>query len=65
VTKRQEYAKAGIPEYWIVDPSLETITVLTLNGNRYDEHGLFGRGAVASSVLLPGFGADVAEAFSQ
>jgi Uma2 family endonuclease len=65
VTKRQEYAKAGIPEYWIVDPSLETITVLTLNGNRYDEHGVFGRGAVASSVLLPGFGVDVAEAFSQ
>ena len=47
------------------DPSLETITVLTLHGNRYDEHGLFGRGAVASSVLLPGFGVDVAEAFSQ
>ncbi len=28
VTKRLEYAQAGIPEYWIVDPAQETVTVL-------------------------------------
>ncbi len=28
VTKKDEYAQAGIPEYWIVDPEEETITVL-------------------------------------
>ena len=32
--KRQEYAQAGIPEYWIVDPQLEQITVLALEGSR-------------------------------
>ena len=31
-TKRDEYALAGIPEYWIVDPELDQITVLTLDG---------------------------------
>jgi Uma2 family endonuclease len=30
VTKRADYAAAGIPEYWIVDPQRETITVLQL-----------------------------------
>ncbi len=33
VEKRAEYASAGIPEYWIVDPETQTITVLTLNGD--------------------------------
>ena len=30
VEKRQEYAAAGIPEYWIVDPAAERISVLGL-----------------------------------
>ena len=30
VTKRLEYAQAGIPEYWIVDPRTDTIDVLRL-----------------------------------
>ena len=55
VTKRREYARAGIPEYWIVDPQEEAITVLTLEGDTYAVHGEFERGAEATSVLLAGF----------
>jgi Uma2 family endonuclease len=55
VTKREEYARAGIAEYWIVDPAQHTITVLTLDGSAYRVHGEFGRGATATSVLLSGF----------
>jgi Uma2 family endonuclease len=55
IVKRADYAQAGIPEYWIVDPMEETITVLRLAGEVYVEHGRFGRGATATSVLLPGF----------
>ncbi|HEX5506159.1 MAG TPA: Uma2 family endonuclease [Thermomicrobiales bacterium] len=55
VEKRGDYARAGIPEYWIVDPQAETITVLRLDGGRYVEHGVFGRGARATSALLAGF----------
>ena len=62
--KRFEYARAGIPEYWIVDPQLEQITVLVLDGNRYREHGCFKRGQRATSVLLPGFELDVDAAFA-
>ena len=36
--KRIEYAKAGIPEYWIVDPEEETITVLVLKSQAKDLH---------------------------
>ena len=35
VTKRLEYAKAGIAEYWIVDPQQATITVLKLADGKY------------------------------
>jgi Uma2 family endonuclease len=53
--KRNEYAAAGIPEYWIVDPEERQIIVLTLQGKQYREHGVFGPGTEATSVLLPGF----------
>ncbi|HBI42343.1 MAG TPA: hypothetical protein DDY78_05715 [Planctomycetales bacterium] len=63
--KRQEYAQAGIPEYWIVDPHEERITVLRLDGKEYAVHGEHLKGATASSHLLPGFSADVTTAFAQ
>jgi Uma2 family endonuclease len=63
--KRQEYARAGIPEYWIVDPRDETITVLRLEGKKYAVHGEYPQGATASSHLLPGFSVDVTTAFAQ
>ena len=64
-TKRREYARAGIAEYWIVDPQEEQITVLRLAGKRYVVHGEFPKGTVASSHLLSGFTVDVSTAFAQ
>ena len=63
VEKRIDYAEAGIPEYWIVDPRGETITVLRLEGDAYVEHGVHARGDKAASPLLDGFAADVAAVF--
>ena len=63
VEKRIDYAEAGIPEYWIVDPRNETITVLALEGNVYVEHGIHARGGAARSRLLEGFATDVAAVF--
>jgi Uma2 family endonuclease len=64
VVKRQEYATAGITEYWIVDPQEQRITVLTLDGQAYRVHGVFIPGQRATSVLLPGFEVDVAATFN-
>lgn len=63
VTKRGEYAEAGIPEYWIVDPRSATITVLRLTDGHYVEHGVFGRGTTATSVLVTDFGVSVDAVF--
>jgi Uma2 family endonuclease len=55
VTKRHEYAAAGIDEYWIVDAREQRIAVLRRDGERYSEHGSFERGQQATSARLPGF----------
>ena len=65
VEKRDEYARAGIAEYWIIDPQEEKILVLRLAGKRYVVHGEFVKGTVATSHLLPGFEVDVSTAFAQ
>lgn len=62
-TKRRDYAEAGIPEYWIVNPLDETITVLTLHGPVYVEHGLFHRGEQATSVLLASLAVSATDVF--
>jgi Uma2 family endonuclease len=64
VTKRSDYAQAGISEYWIVDPEEKVITVLQLAGKQYVEHGRFTTGMQATSPLLTGFSVDVAQAFA-
>ncbi|MEM8536190.1 MAG: Uma2 family endonuclease [Chloroflexota bacterium] len=64
VQKRAEYAEAGILEYWIVDPRTETITVLCLLGETYDELGMFPTGTTAISAVLEGFAISVADVFA-
>ena len=59
--KPRDYADAGIPEYWIVNPLTDTITVLVLDGTTYREHGVFSRGDQASSRLLAGYHVSVDE----
>ncbi len=61
--KRGEYAAAQIPEYWIVNPMDETVTVLTLVEAAYVESGVFRRGDEISSVLLGGFALSIDEMF--
>ena len=61
--KRFDYAEAGIPEYWIVNPIDESVTVLALRSGTYEAHGAHGRGQRAESLLLQGFSVDVGELF--
>jgi Uma2 family endonuclease len=63
VDKRSDYAEAHVPEYWIVNPQTETITVLRLRGDTYEEAGIYRRGESATSPLLAGFTIEVAGVF--
>jgi len=62
-TKRTEYARGGIAEYWIVDPMLKEITVLKLVVDHYEPAGVYHPGEQAASVLLAGFSVDVTAVF--
>lgn len=63
-TKREEYAAAGIREYWIVDPQQSRITVLRLDGDKYTVYGTFSGDEQATSATLAGFGLNVSGVFS-
>ncbi len=63
IDKRGDYAEARVPEYWIVNPQTETITVLRLQGDSYEEAGIYRRGQSAASVLMPEFSVVVDDVF--
>lgn len=51
--KRADYAKAGIPEYWIMDPESEVVSLLSLRDGIYESRGEFTRGQSVPSFGLP------------
>ena len=55
VKKKAIYEKYGVKEYWIVDPDTETISVFILEGDNFQEKGIYKRNQVLESPLLPGF----------
>ncbi len=65
VTKREEYAIAGIAEYWIVDPKLERLQVLRRSADdaSYRLHATYQPGDLAASPTLPGLSIDVGSLF--
>ena len=65
VTKRADYAAAGVAEYWVVDPAARQVLVLRLENGAYAEHGRFGPSQRATSDRLPGFAVAVDDVFSQ
>jgi Uma2 family endonuclease len=63
VYKRSDYADGKVPEYWIVNPLTQTITVLELRDGAYFEAGAYPRGQSARSVQAPDFTVDVTTIF--
>ncbi|KAF0241920.1 MAG: hypothetical protein FD180_4210 [Planctomycetota bacterium] len=63
VTKRNLYHEFRFPEYWIVDPDKETVTVLLWRPDDWLEHGVFKRGELVTSEVMKGVVAPVSEIF--
>ena len=55
--KRALYERAGVIEYWIVDPDIEVVRIYQRSGDRFDRPIELLRGAsdVLTSAILPGF----------
>jgi Uma2 family endonuclease len=64
VKKRMDYAAAGIPEYWVIDPQAKRITVLSLEGQQYDVHAECESHGRGTSALLTGFNVAASEVFA-
>jgi Uma2 family endonuclease len=63
IVKRRLYARAGVREYWIVDPEARGIEVLSLAGDDWRPSGWFTAGTILVSALLPGLRIAVDEVF--
>jgi Uma2 family endonuclease len=53
INKRAQYAAIGVDEYWIVDPTDQTVMVLELAGKEYKEVGQFQGGDRIVSIAFP------------
>jgi Uma2 family endonuclease len=62
--KQEAYREAGVPEYWRVNPRIQTVTVLVLSEDRagYVER-VYGPGDTLRSALLPGLAIRVDDLF--
>ncbi len=65
VDKRADYARAGIAEYWVVDPDPQEVTVLRLQGSEYAESGPLRISDLVRSTVVPGFEIPVAKVFAK
>ena len=52
IAKRVQYQDCGIPEYWIIDPNVQTVLILQLSQGNYQEVGSF---SGESQLLSPQF----------
>ena len=62
--KQRNYARAGVPEYWIADPWSRTIEVLSLVADGYRSLGVFEGKAVLPSEVVPDFLVHVEQFFA-
>ncbi len=63
VRKRQAYAEAGVPHYWICDLRGDTVTLLDLQGGAYVELANLTADDTLATPLLPGFAMPLADLF--
>jgi len=64
ITKFSLYRRTGVPEYWIVDPVENTLTVHQLDRNKYTTDA-FESSHTATVAALPGFELDLSTIFDE
>ncbi len=64
LTKYEEYAQAGITEYWIVKPTTRTVEVLVLKDEDYRSLGVFRGQQTLPSRIVPNLPVRVEQLFA-
>ncbi|GAB4351145.1 MAG: Uma2 family endonuclease [Leptolyngbyaceae cyanobacterium] len=64
IHKRSQYAAIGVPEYWLVDSVAQTVMVLSLQGEEYQEIGVFGQSDAIASIEFAGLRLAAAQIFN-
>ena len=62
--KRERYARAGVPEYWIANPFRKMVEVLVLEGDAYRSLGVFSGAETLPSRIVPDFPVPVEQFFA-
>ncbi len=67
IVKRKTYERFDIPEYWVVDPEVETVKVYRMTGSGYARQAELSaeRSDALSTPLLPGLSIPLKEIFEQ
>ncbi|GAC1587268.1 MAG: Uma2 family endonuclease [Ktedonobacteraceae bacterium] len=64
LVKWNAYAKAGVREYWLVDPLKQRVEVLVLEGETYQSLGMFSDEQLLPSLVVPEFPVRVKQFFA-
>lgn len=65
VVKFNLYQRAGVREYWLVDPSLHTVQVYTLEDGRYNAAEAYTTAAEVPVGILPGCVINLRQVFTE
>ena len=63
LTKYDTYARAGVPEYWIINTDRRTVEVLALEDGKYHSLGIFRGRQMIPSRILPELSVQVEQFF--
>lgn len=64
IAKRMQYQERGIPEYWLVDPQLETVVILGLTTKDYTEVATLSGNNLIYSPVFGEFNLTAAQVFA-
>ena len=64
IVKRALYARAGVPEYWIVSPEAAIVEILALHEGAYRTHARLAEDEPLTSLALPALAAPASAIFA-
>jgi Uma2 family endonuclease len=61
--KYEAYEAAGVQEYWVVSPQIQSVTLYVLTDGKFQSSRMLSTSDIVTSSVLPGFSLDLSELF--